>query len=286
MGDNSADVIVVGLGTMGSAAAWQLAGRGVRVIGLDRFHPPHGRGSHAGGSRIIRLAYAEGAAYVPLLRRAYPLWDELSAAAGTELITRTGGLMIGAPDSEIVTGALHSARVHDLDHEILDPASVARRFPAFTLADDEVAVYEAAAGFVRPEAGIGAMLGLAARSGADLRAGVEVLDWRAGVDGVAVSTSGGALTADRLIIAPGAWAPELLVGMGIPLRVSRRVQHFYAPPGWTRAVGIWAGGVPDLDLGLRSGSGGLRIARCRRRGRRNRDRRSGSRVQGRAAPCR
>ncbi len=105
--DATADVIVVGLGTMGAAAAWQLAERGVRVIGLDRFRPPHGRGSHAGGSRIIRLAYAEGADYVPLLRRAFPMWDELSATSGPELIIRTGGLMIGRPDSEIVARRAH-----------------------------------------------------------------------------------------------------------------------------------------------------------------------------------
>jgi sarcosine oxidase len=240
----TADVIVVGLGTMGAAAAWQLARRGARVIGLDRFHPPHERGSHAGGSRIIRLAYAEGADYVPLLRRAFPLWDELSAVSGVDLITRTGGLMIGRPDSEIVGGALRSARTHDLAHEVLAPDAVAARFPAFTLAGDEVAVYEAAAGFVRPEAAIRVMLDLAAGEGADLRGGVEVLGWQAGAAGVSVSTSGGDLTADRLVVAPGAWAPELLDSLGVPLRVSRRVQHFYARPGGADATGFRSGDLP------------------------------------------
>lgn len=253
-GSRNADVIVIGLGTMGAAASWQLARRGVRVIGLDRFHPPHGRGSHAGGSRIIRLAYAEGADYVPLLRRAYPLWDELSRDSGVGLITRTGGLMIGAPDSAFVAGARHSASVHGLDHEVLDPDAVAERFPAFTLADDEVAVYEAAAGFVRPEATIAAMLALAARDGAELRGGVEVLGWRAGPSGVAVSTADGELTADRLVVAPGAWAPELLASLGVPLRVSRRVQHFYAPPGGADGAGYRLGEFPvwiwDYGLGL------------------------------------
>jgi sarcosine oxidase len=240
----TADVIVVGLGTMGAAAAWQLARRGARVIGLDRFHPPHDRGSHAGGSRIIRLAYAEGADYVPLLRRAYPLWDELSDLSGVDLITRTGGLMIGRPDSEIVGGAVRSARTHDLAHEVLDPDAVAARFPAFTLADDEVALYEAAAGFVRPEAAIRVMLDLATRDGADLRGGVEVLGWRAGAAGVSISTRDGDLTADRLVVAPGGWAPELLVSLGVPLRVSRRVQHFYARPGGPDAAGYRPGGLP------------------------------------------
>lgn len=254
MAGNGADVIVVGLGTMGAAAAWQLSRRGVRVIGLDRFHPPHDRGAHAGGSRIIRLAYAEGADYVPLLRRAYPLWDELSRDSGVELITRTGGLMIGTPDSEFVAGALHSARVHGLDHEVLDPSAVAARFPAFALAPDEVAVYESAAGFVRPEATIAAMLDLAARGGADLRGGVQVLGWRSTSSGVVVSTTDGELAADRLIVAPGAWAPELLESLEVPLRVSRRVQHFYAPPDGADAAGYRPGVLPvwiwDYGRGL------------------------------------
>lgn len=260
-GESTADVIVVGLGTMGAAAAWQLAQRGVRVIGIDRFRPPHGRSSHAGGSRIIRLAYGEGADYVPLLRRVYPMWDSLSSAAGVELITRTGGLTIGRPDSEMVSGAVNSARTHDLDHEVLDPAGVAARFPAFTLGDDEVAVYEAAAGFVRPEAAIESMLRLAERAGADLRRDVEVLDWRADAEQVTVSTAGGTLSAGRLVVAPGAWAPEVLASLGVPFRPSRRVQHFYAPAGpgygpgelpvwiWEYGPGLAAYGLPSVGAG-------------------------------------
>src|SRR5258705_9728138 len=112
------DVIVVGLGTMGVAAAYELAGRGARVVGLDRFTPPHDRGAHAGGSRIIRMAYMEGAEYVPLVARSYELWRELEAITGESLMTDTGGLMMGLASADPVAGALATARAHPLPHKL------------------------------------------------------------------------------------------------------------------------------------------------------------------------
>ena len=132
------DVIVVGLGSMGAAAAYHLAARGLRVVGLDRFAPPHERGAHSGGSRIIRMAYMEGADYVPLVRRAYDMWHELSARSGENLMTTTGGLMLGRPESVAVAGALAAARAHNLAHEMLDPGEVRRRYPTFTPTEAEV----------------------------------------------------------------------------------------------------------------------------------------------------
>lgn len=251
-----ADVIVVGLGTMGAATACLLAERGVRVIGVDAFAPPHSRGSHAGGSRIIRLAYAEGADYVPLLRRAYQMWSELEERTGTDLLTITGGLMLGRPGGDLVGGALAAARVHALPHELLDVDEIRRRFPAFTPAEDEVALYEEAAGLVRPEAAIAAYLRLAAATGADLRYGVRALGWHARPGRVMVSTSEGELTADRLVIAPGAWAGDLLADPAVPLIVVRRVQHFWRMPApgpgfgdlpvwiWEYCAGLSAYGLP------------------------------------------
>ena len=122
-----ADVIIVGLGAMGSAAAYHLAKRGRRVLGFDRFHPPHTLGSSHGGTRIIREAYMEDPSYVPHVQRAYDLWAELEAESGKTLLTQTGGLMIGAPDSDVVLGALESARLHDLPHELLDAAALRGR---------------------------------------------------------------------------------------------------------------------------------------------------------------
>src|SRR5262245_48565387 len=124
------DVIVVGLGAMGGAAAYHLTGRGLRVLGLEAFTPGHELGSSHGESRIIRLAYFEHPDYVPLLRRAYTLWSELERAAGISLLTLTGGLMIGRPGSGVVAGALASARQHGLEHAVLDGPEVRRRYPA------------------------------------------------------------------------------------------------------------------------------------------------------------
>lgn len=224
------DVVVVGLGTMGAAAAYHLATRGVRVAGFDRFRPPHGHGEHAGGSRIIRQAYAEGRAYVPLVRRAYELWAELGQAAGTELLTLTGGLMLGRADSAQVSGALASAVAYGLDHELLDAAEIRRRFPAFAPADDEVGVYEPAAGIVRPEATIAAHLKLAEQAGARLRFGAAVTGWRATADGVEVTVDGTTVSAAHLVLCPGPWAGEVLRSAGVPLRVESRLQHYWAPP--------------------------------------------------------
>jgi sarcosine oxidase len=248
------DVIVIGLGSMGSAATYYLASRGVRVIGLDRFTPPHTRGAHAGGTRIIRMTYSEGPAYVPLLRRAYALWDHVSQASGVPMVTQTGGLFIGPGASITVAGALRSARDHGLAHEVLDAAEIHRRFPAFTPADDEEAVYDEAAGIVTPEPAISALLRLSAEAGADLRYGVGVTSWKASDTSVAVTLEDGSvLSADRLVIAPGGWAPGLL---DLPIQIQRRVQHYWIPSGpgyapgefpvwiWEDRSGVAAYGMP------------------------------------------
>ena len=127
------EVAVVGLGAMGALTLWRLAERGVRVLGVDRFAPPHDRGSSHGGSRIIRTAYAEGAFYVPLLKEAWPIWEALERASATRLIQPTGALMIGRRDSDVVGGALESARTHGLAHEQLDARAVMERWPQHVL---------------------------------------------------------------------------------------------------------------------------------------------------------
>jgi len=247
------DVIVLGLGSMGSAAAYHLASRGLRVVGLDRFTPPHERGAHAGGTRIIRMTYAEGSAYVPLLHRTYELWQQIERAADVRLVTRTGGLNLGRPESATVTGALTSAQAHGLEHEVLDAAQIRRRYPAFTPADDEIAVFDVAAGIVTPELAIGTLLDLAAKAGADLRYGIAARSWDESRDGVTVTLDNGdELHADRLIVAPGGWAPGLF---DLPLRVERRVQHYWTPgtgfdPAsfpvwiWEDTAGVAAYGMP------------------------------------------
>ncbi|HEV8624098.1 MAG TPA: N-methyl-L-tryptophan oxidase [Acidimicrobiia bacterium] len=248
------DVIVVGLGGMGSAAAYHLARRGRRVLGFERFIAAHDRGSSHGSSRLIRQAYFEDPAYVPLVLRAYELWRELEAAADTELLLITGLLIIGGPDSEIVAGSLRSARQWGLEHEVLDAADLVRRFPTFAPDPDNTALYEPQAGVLRPEAAVAAHLRLAAEAGADLRFSTPIVAWEADPsdEGVTVTTVGGVVRADRLIVSPGAWAPDVLADLGVPLQTERHVQFWIQPDGGLdpflpdrHPAWLWDGGPGD-----------------------------------------
>jgi sarcosine oxidase len=226
------EVIVIGLGGMGSAAAYRLAGRGLRVLGLDRYPPAHDQGSSHGGSRITRQAYFEDPAYVPLLLRAAELWPDAEAASGRTIVHLTGGVMVGRPDSRTVAGSLRSAQEWDLPHELLDAAEIRRRWPTMAPAPDEVALYERGAGLVIPEESVAAHLRLAARAGAELHHEEAVTGWQAQPGGgVRVTTGRGTYTADQLVICPGAWAPELLGGLSVPFGIERQVQYWFAPAG-------------------------------------------------------
>jgi sarcosine oxidase len=223
------DVIVVGLGAMGSAAAYHLAKSGRRVLGFDRFHPPHELGSSHGLTRIIREAYFEHPFYVPLVQRAYQLWAELEHRSGRKLLTPTGGLMIGPPDGPLVGGALRSAREHNLRHELLSGAELRRRFPVFNPAPEALAVWEPRAGVLFPEPAIQTHLELAEELGATLRFNEPVLSWTAEPTGVRVSTANGSWRADRLLLSAGAWLGELLQERTFPLKVERQVFCWFEP---------------------------------------------------------
>lgn len=225
------DVIVVGLGGMGSATACELAGRGKRVLGLERHTPGHDRGSSHGGSRLIRQAYFEDPAYVPLVLRAYELWERLEAETRQDLMTLCGGLMLGPRGSRVLEGSLRSAREHGLSCELLEAEEVRQRFPALAPDRETIALYEGRAGFVRPEATINAYLGRAANLGAELRFEEPVVSWEAADSGdsVRVETPTAVYEAERLVLAPGAWAPALLADMGLPLEPERRVIYWFEP---------------------------------------------------------
>lgn len=245
------DAIVAGLGAAGSATAWQLAARGLRVLGLDRFRPPHDRGSSHGRSRIIRQAYWEGPAYVPLVLDAYERWRRLERASGVELLRITGGLMIGPAEGSLLTGSLTSARAHNLDHELLEAAELRRRFPEFSVAAGEAALFEPEAGVLRPEAAITAMLDRAVAAGAHLGFEEPVLDWSATTQGgVRVRTAEGIHEADRLVLAAGSWTTGLLPGDVASLVVERVVVAWFqsaaAPGAGGRAAQpIWIRQLPD-----------------------------------------
>ena len=225
------DVIVAGLGGMGSSAAYHLAGRGKHVLGLERHTPAHDRGSSHGQSRIIRLAYSEDPAYVPLVLRAYELWERLERETGEDLMTITGGLMIGPPGTKFFEGSKESAEKYDLPYEVLEAAELKDRYPVFEPTRDTVALFEEKAGFLRPEASVKAHLDRAASLGADLRFGEEILSWEPTQSGVLVETASGAYEAERLVVSAGAWAPELLADLGLPLEVTRQILFWFDPKG-------------------------------------------------------
>jgi sarcosine oxidase len=228
------DVIVLGLGGMGSAAAYHLAGRGLRVAGVEQFTPAHDRGSSHGGTRIIRKAYFEDPSYVPLLLRAYELWRELDPS----LLRVTGGLMLSRAGEPVFAGALASARQHGLAHEVYDAGALRRRYPSLRVADDLVGLYEADAGVLLPEACVRAHLAGAAARGADLRFGARVAAWEPGAVRLA---TGEVLRAPRLVVAAGAWARDLL---GLPLRIERQWVMWVPPLAPDLPVFIWSVGSP------------------------------------------
>jgi sarcosine oxidase len=258
---NGFDVIVIGLGGMGGAAAFHLAARGQRVLGLERFGPAHDRGSSHGDSRVTRQAYFEDPAYVPLLLRAHDLWAALANDSGRDVITLTGGVMIGPPTSTTVAGSRRSAEEWNLPHEVLDAGDIRRRFPTLAPGPDDIALYEANAGFVRPEETVRAHLDLAGRHGADLRFEEPVRSWEARGDGVRVVTGKGTYTAGHLVVCPGAWAPELLADLGVTFTIERQVLYWFAPTGgvgpfrperhpiyvWEDAAGSQFYGFPAID---------------------------------------
>jgi len=236
LGVTQFDVIVVGLGGMGSAAAAHAASRGKRVLGIEQFQAAHDQGSSHGRSRVIRLAYFEHPAYVPLLRRSYELWRRLENATGRDLLRITGGLMIGAPDSEVVAGSLRSAREHQLDHELLDAAAIRRRLPPFTPSEGVVALHEREAGVLFPEEAIRAHLDVAVDNGARVHFDERVEDWQVSPSGVIeVRTSRARYETERLILAPGAWASSIFKIDWLPLAVEPQQLHWFHPEGGAAA---------------------------------------------------
>jgi sarcosine oxidase len=223
------DVIVVGLGAMGSAAVFHLARSGQRVLGIDRFRPRHTLGSSHGESRIIREAYFEHPCYVPLVQRAYELWDELAAITGTRLFVQTGGLMIGSPEGVVVSGARRSAEMHHLPFEQLTAEEAARRFPAIRPAHGMLAILEPRAGALFPEKCVSSHLQAGHRAGATLQFDEPVLRWEPDGGGVRVQTVNETYSAGRMVITAGSWAQSLLPGSPLQLTVERQVLYWFSP---------------------------------------------------------
>ena len=229
MDERAYDVIVVGLGSHGSATAYQLARRGQRVLGFDRFARGHTLSSFGGLSRIIRLSYYEHASYVPLLKRAWDLWRELERESGEALLTQTGGLYMGPPHGELVSGALNSARTHGLAHELIDHRELERRYPVFDVDRDWVGLVDEQAGWLAPERSVETHLRMAERHGAALRFAEPIERWERDADGIRVTSARGSYTAARLVITAGPWLPRLLPQLAPHLWVERNVLFWFEP---------------------------------------------------------
>jgi len=237
----SADVIVIGLGAAGAATAYRLARRGVRVIALDRHHPPHDKGSSHGGSRITRQAIGEGDDYTPLALRAHRLWREIEAETGESLMLTTGALVIGRPDQETVDNGkpgkpdfvrqtIAAARRFDIPHEVLGLDEAARRFPTFHPSGEETVYFEPGAGMLFPERCVAAQIELARRHGAVINTGETALEIFEEGEGVRVVTDAGAYVAGQVVVAAGAWAGGLLGGAhATRLVIYRQVMHWFEP---------------------------------------------------------
>ena len=223
------DAVVCGLGVMGSAALRELALRGQRVLGIERFTPGHNRGSSHGATRIIRLAYFEHPSYVPLLRRAYELWREIERRSGQSLINITGIAEIGPPDGTLIEGVLASVRTHALRHELLSAEDLMRRFPAFQLPSQYMAVFQPDGGFLAAEPSIRALLAQAKDAGAEIHTGEFIRGVEPGSSSVRISSDHATIEAGTAIVAAGPWVKSILPDLHAPLRVTRQAMTWLAP---------------------------------------------------------
>lgn len=231
------DAIVVGLGAMGAATAWQLARHGRAVLGLDRHHPPHAFGSSHGETRITRLAIGEGEQYTPLAMRSHEIWREIERLTGEQLLVTCGGLVVSGEGnrarchgSGFFANTLAAAKRFGIAHEVLDARALRRRFPAFAVHDDETGYFEPSAGYLRPEACVAAQLALARQAGADLHLGETVLEIGESAGAAFVRTGRATYRATHVVVSAGPWLPELLgpVWAG-RFAVRRQVLHWFEP---------------------------------------------------------
>jgi sarcosine oxidase len=269
------DAIVLGVGGIGSSALSDLARRGISVVGLDRFPPGHGYGSSHGQTRLIRQAYWELPSYVPLLKRAYQLWDELSERCQQKLYYEVGVLQVGSRDGRVLPGTLASAKLHGLEIDELSPVEVTERFPGFRCDDTMAAAFERRAGYLRVEDCVQAYASEAQEAGAELRIGEAVQGWNVKAGQVIVQTDRETYCGKNLIITAGPWASQFLGDLGVPLVVTRKPLYWFATnnqqyradqgsPGfiYETPIGNFYG-FPEIDefgLKVAEHSGGMVVA--------------------------
>jgi sarcosine oxidase len=261
--EDQPEVVVAGLGVMGAAVTWELARRGVSVLGIDARDPLHSLGSSHGITRIIREAYYEDPLYVPLVHRAWDRWAALEQETGATLLQRTGCLNMGPAGSGFLEGVMRSVREHGLAHESLDATAIAARFPALTPDPHFTGVFEPRASVLFAERCVAALHGAARARHASLHFGEALRSWRTDGDGVCIETSRATVRAQLLVLALGAWLPRVA---SFPLTIERQCVVWFQPlrrreafaPGrlpitlWEHAPGRLAYAFPDLGDGVKA----------------------------------
>jgi len=227
---NTFDVIVIGVGSMGSAACWYLAGRGYRVLGLEQFDIVHNHGSHTGQSRIIRKAYFEHSDYVPLLERAYENWQTIEKETGATLYHQTGIVYFGPHHHETMKGVRNSAALHHIRVDKLSREETISQFPAFQIPKDFETLYEPIAGFVTPERAIRVYTHEAVKIGAAIHTNEKVVSWRRSGSTIEVETSNGKYQAGKLVITSGSWTSQILPQLKPQLTVRKQMLAWVRPP--------------------------------------------------------
>ena len=226
-GTQKFDAIVIGLGAIGSAALFHLASRGLNVLGLEKFRCVHELGSHHGETRLIRKAYFEHPDYVPLLERAYQLWQDLGVLSDTKLFEKSGVAIFGPEESAVLQGVRYSANLHSLEIENVAGDDLAQRFPEFSLPRGYEAVFEPDAGFLHVEAGVRAHLSAAQQFGAQIQDQTSVLAWSQHEEGVEVVTRESTFRCDHLVLCAGAWSEDLSELEALPIAVHRQVLAWF-----------------------------------------------------------
>lgn len=225
---SSSEVIVAGLGAMGAAATYQLAKAGVKVTGLDQYHPPHDLGSTHGETRITRLAVGEGAEYVPLVKRSHVIWREIEGASEEDIFTQCGGLILASPGNEFLASTRANAAAYNIEHQDLNAQEIKDRFPTFAPSDDMQGYFEPESGYVRPELAVQTQLELAEKMGAKLHLGCQMTGFESSGDGVEVTLEDGEkLSADRLLLCLGPWLPDLSPDLSHHFAVQRQLLYWF-----------------------------------------------------------
>ena len=230
--NSSFDVIVIGVGSMGSSACYYLAKAGYKVLGLEQFDISHEFGSHAGQSRIIRKAYFENADYVPLLERAYQNWRTLEEETGTKIYHKTGLVYFGPQDHSLIEGVKESASLYNIELINFSATKAAGQFPHFTVPKGFETLFEPDAGFVTPEKAIELYAEQAIKKGAEIKMHEQVLNWKKEGDGIVVNTDKNIYRCSKLIVTAGAWAKKMIPTLSGKLKITRQFVAWIRPKSW------------------------------------------------------